>query len=169
MRPHDGPSGTSMTSRSRTIAIIGAGFGGLSAAVALDRAGFVVEVYEQAPELTEVGGGINMGPNAARVLYRLGLGPALDREAVRPSSTHQRRWRDGRTLQRAPLNPRCEELYGAPHLTVHRADLLAIIASGFAPERLHLGHRVVGLSDKGDRVEAWFENGARVTADVVIR
>src|SRR6516164_3620478 len=151
-----------------SIAVVGAGLGGLTAAVALRQAGFDVQVYEQSPALTEVGGGINMGPNAVRVLYRLGLGPALDLEAVRPISTHQRRWRDGRTLQLAPLNPRCEELYGAPHLTVHRADLLAIIASGFAPERLHLGHRLVGLSDKGDRVEAWFENSVRMTADVVI-
>jgi len=150
------------------IAVIGAGLGGLAAGVALRQAGFDVDVYEQAPELTEIGGGINLGPNAVRVLYRLGLRPALDREAVRPLSTHQRRWQDGRTLQLAPLNPRCEELYGAPHLTVHRADLLAIIASGFAPERLHLGHRLVGLSDKGDRVEAWFENSVRMTADVVI-
>jgi salicylate hydroxylase len=71
-------------------------------------------------------------------------------------------------LQRAPLNPRCEDLYGAPHLTVHRADLLAIIASGFIADRIHLGHRLARLSDKGDRVEAWFENGARVAADVVI-
>ena len=126
-------------------AVVGAGLGGLTAAVALHQAGFDVEVYEQAPELTEVGGGINTGPNATRVLYRLGLGHALDREAVRPASTHQRRWQDGRTLQRAPLNPRCEELYGAPHLTVHRADLLAIIASGFPPERVSLGHRLVGL------------------------
>ena len=150
------------------IAVVGAGLGGLTAAVALRQAGFAVDVYEQASELTEVGGGINLGPNAARILYQLGLGAALDREAVRPLSTHQRRWQDGRTLQKAPLNPRCEELYGAPHLTVHRADLLAIIASGFAPERLHLGHRLVGLSDKGDRVEARFENGVRVTSDVVI-
>jgi salicylate hydroxylase len=150
------------------IAVIGAGLGGLTAAVALQRAGFDVQVYEQAPELTEVGGGINLGPNAARVLYRLGLGEALDREAVRPLSTHQRRWQDGRTLQRAPLNPRCEELYGAPHLTVHRADLLATIASGLAAERVHLGHRLVGLDDEGDRVAAWFENGARITADILI-
>ena len=157
-----------MTSPSRTIAVVGAGIGGLTAAVALRQAGFDVHVYEQALELTEVGGGINMGPNATRILYRLGLGPALDREAVRPVSTHQRRWQDGRTLQRAPLNPRCEELYGAPHLTVHRADLLAIIASGFPAERIHLGHRLVGLADKGDRVEAWFENGARIGVDVLV-
>ena len=150
------------------IAVVGAGIGGLTAAVALGRAGFEVDVYEQAPALTEVGGGINMGPNAARILYRLGLGKALDRDAVRPASTHQRRWQDGRTLQRAPLNPRCEELYGAPHLTVHRADLLSIIASGFPAERVHLGHRLVGLHDAGDRVEAWFDNGRRVSADVLV-
>ncbi len=150
------------------IAVIGGGLGGMTAALALHQAGFVVEVYEQAPELTEVGGGINMGPNAARILYRLGLGEALDREAVRPASTHQRRWQDGRTLQRAPLNPLCEELFGAPHLTVHRADLLSIIASGFPPERIHLGHRLAGFADKGDRVEAWFENGARATTEVLV-
>jgi len=99
-----------MASPSLEIAVIGAGIGGLTAAVALRQAGFDVDVYEQAPELTEVGGGINIGPNAARILYRLGLGEALDREAVRPISIHQRRWQDGRTLQRAPLNPLCERL-----------------------------------------------------------
>jgi salicylate hydroxylase len=150
------------------IAVIGAGIGGLTAAVALRQAGFDVDVYEQAPQLTEVGGGINMGPNAARILYRLGLGDALDREAIRPASTHQRRWSDGRTLQRAPLNPRCEELYGAPHLTVHRADLLSIIASGFPAECVHLRHRLVGLADKSDHVEARFENGARIAVDVLV-
>ena len=157
-----------MTSTPLTIAVIGAGIGGLTAAIALREAGFDVDVYEQATELTEVGGGINMGPNAARILYRLGFGDALDLEAVRPASTHQRRWQDGRTLQRAPLNPRCEELYGAPHLTVHRADLLSIIASGFPRERVHLGHRLVGLADKGDSVEAWFDHGVRVMADLLV-
>jgi salicylate hydroxylase len=157
-----------MTSAPLRIAVIGAGIGGLSAAVALRQAGFDVDVYEQAPELTEVGGGINMGPNACRILYRLGFGEALDREAVRPIGTHQRRWQDGRTLQRAPLNPLCEELYGAPHLTVHRAGLLSIIASGFPAECIHLGHRLVGLADTSDRIEAWFENRARITVDLLV-
>jgi salicylate hydroxylase len=150
------------------IAVIGGGIGGLSAAVSLLRSGFEVDVYEQAPELNEVGGGINMAPNAVRILHRLGLAEGLDREGVRPRFTHQRRWQDGRTLQRAPLNPLCEELYGAPHMTIHRADLLAVIASGFPGERLHLGHRLVGLTNKGDAVEAWFDNGARITADVLV-
>ena len=157
-----------MTAAPLKIAVIGGGIGGLSAAVALRRAGFAVDVYEQAPELTEIGGGINMGPNAARILYRLGLGEGLDREGVRPIGSHQRRWQDGRTLQRAALNPLCEQLYGAPHLTIHRADLLAVIAAGFPAEHIHLGHRLVGLSDHRDGAEAWFENGARIKADVLV-
>jgi salicylate hydroxylase len=150
------------------IAVIGGGIGGLTAALSLRRAGFEVDVYEQAPELTQIGGGINMGPNAVRILRRLGLAAGLDREGVRPFFTHQRRWQDGRTLQRAPLNPLCEELYGAPHMTLHRADLLDVIASGFPAERIHLGHRLIGLEDKSDCTEAWFDNGARITADILV-
>jgi salicylate hydroxylase len=150
------------------IAVVGGGIGGLTAALSLRRAGFEVDVYEQAPELTQIGGGINMGPNAVRILRRLGLAAGLDREGVRPLFTHQRRWQDGRTLQRAPLNPLCEELYGAPHMTLHRTDLLDVIASGFPAERIHLGHRLIGLEDKGRGAEAWFENGARITADVLV-
>jgi salicylate hydroxylase len=157
-----------MPDRPLNIAVIGGGIGGLTAAVALRQAGFAVDVYEQAPELTQIGGGINMGPNAARVLRRLGLGPGLDREGVRPIGSHQRRWEDGRTLQRASLNPQCEQLYGAPHITIHRADLLAVIASGFPSERIHLGHRLVGLLDRGDATEAWFDNGVHVAADVLV-
>jgi 2-polyprenyl-6-methoxyphenol hydroxylase-like FAD-dependent oxidoreductase len=150
------------------VAVIGGGIGGLTAAVALLQAGFEVEVYEQAPELTEVGGGINMAPNATRVLRGLGLAKGLDREGVRPLGTHQRRWQDGRTLQRAPLNPLCEELYGGPHMTIHRADLLSGIAAAFPAERVHLGHRLVGLANRGDSAEAWFDNGVRITADVLV-
>src|SRR5215468_6353040 len=150
------------------IAVIGGGIGGLTAALSLSRAGFEVDVYEQAPELTQIGGGINMGPNAARVLRRLGLAAGLDREGVRPLFTHQRRWQDGRTLQRAPLNPLCGELYGAPHITIHRADLLAVIAAAFPAERVHLGYRLVGLEVEADGTKAWFENGVRIAADVLI-
>ncbi len=157
-----------MTAPTRKIAVIGGGIGGLSAALALHRAGFAVDVYEQAPELNEVGGGINMGPNAARILYRLGIGAALDRDAVRPASAHVRRWDDGRTLQKAPLNPLCDELYGAPHLTVHRADLQRAIAAGLPRERVHLGHHLTGVVDDGDAVEARFANGASTRADILV-
>src|SRR5438105_1006494 len=157
-----------MTRQSFRIAVIGGGIGGLTAGLSLRRAGFEVDVYEQAPALTHIGGGINMGPNAARILIRLGLGDGLLRDGVRPLSTHQRRWDDGRTLQRAPLNPQCEELYGAPHVTIHRADLLAVISAGFPAERIHLGHRLIGLAETGDRVEAWFDNGVRISPDILV-
>jgi len=150
------------------IAVIGAGIGGLTAALSLRQAGFEVDVYEQGPALTHIGGGINMGPNAARVLIRLGVGDGLLQEGVRPIGTHQRRWDDGRTLQRAPLNPQCEELYGAPHITIHRADLLSVTSSALPVERLHLGYRLAGFLDKGDRVEAWFDNGERIAADILV-
>jgi salicylate hydroxylase len=157
-----------MTGGPLKVAVIGGGIGGLTAAVALRQAGFVVDVYEQARELTEVGGGINLAPNATRLLRRLGLAEGLDRDGVRPFSSHQRRWQDGRTLQRAPLNPRCEELYGAPHMTIHRADLLSIISAAFPADRIHLGHRLIGLADRNDGSEAWFDNGIRIAVDVLV-
>jgi salicylate hydroxylase len=154
--------------RALKIAVVGGGIGGLVAAVSLRREGFAVDVYEQAPQLTQIGGGINMAPNATRVLYRLGLGDGLEREGVQPDDTHQRRWDDGRTLQRAPLNPLCRDLYGAPHITIHRADLLGVIAAGFPAEHVHLGHRLVGLAETGEQVESWFDNGAHVAADILV-
>ena len=89
-------------------------------------------------------------------------------KACAPLVTHQRRWQDGCTLQRAPLNPLCEQLYGAPHLTLHRRDLLAVIASGLPSERIHLSHRLVGFTNQGDVVEARFDNGARISFDVLV-
>ena len=157
-----------MSGKIGRIAVIGGGIGGLAAALSLHRAGFDVDVYEQAPELNEVGGGINMGPNAARILYRLGLEDALDRDAVRPLSAHVRRWDDGRTLQKATLNPISSELYGAPHLTVHRADLQRIIAWGLPRECIHLGHRLIGFEDRDTAVEASFANGRRIEADMLV-
>src|ERR1700720_1369545 len=135
-----------MTRRALRIAVIGGGIGGLTAALSLRQAGFEVDVYEQAPALTHIGGGINMGPNATRVLFGLGLAEGLLGEGVGPRSTHQRRWDDGSTRQRAPLNPQCEELYGPPHITIHRAVLLAVVLSAIPAERIHLGHRLVGLA-----------------------
>src|SRR3981081_79512 len=138
-----------MSRRPLRIAIIGGGIGGAGAPRAPSPTGFSGAILPppHRPALTHIGGGINMGPNAARVLIRLGLGEGLLREGVRPASTHQRRWDDGRTLQRAPLNPRWDAPSGPPHVTIHRADLLAVISSGLPPERIHLRHRLLGLSD----------------------
>jgi salicylate hydroxylase len=150
------------------VAVIGGGIGGLSAALHLLRAGLDVQVYEQAPRITEVGAGIQISPNASRLLHRLGLRPAMDRVGVFPQAVHQRRWDDGRTLQRAPVGKAVEETFGAPYYHFHRADLANLLAEAVPPERVHTNHRLVGVDEKGDRVVARFENGTEVEADVLV-
>ena len=151
-----------------SIAVVGGGIGGLAAAVSMLRAGVDVHVFEQAPALVEVGAGIQISPNASRLLHRWGLRAALDRTGVRPVAVHQRRWDDGRTLQRAPLGEAAEAAFGAPYYHFHRGDLLKALADALPPERLHLGHRLAGFTDHGDRVELRFANGATVSADVLV-
>jgi salicylate hydroxylase len=150
------------------VAVIGGGIGGLSAALAMLRAGLDVRVYEQAPRITEIGAGIQISPNASRLLHRLGVRAAMDRVGVFPRGVHQRRWDDGRTLQRAPLGPEVEATFGAPYYHFHRADLANLLADAMPPDRVHTGHKLVGLDQKGERVVARFENGASVEADALI-
>ncbi len=151
-----------------SIAVIGGGIGGTAAALSLLRAGFDVQVYEQASALGEVGAGVQISPNASRILHRLGLADALARMGVKPIAWHQRRWQDGRTLLRTPIADAMEATFGAPHYQMHRADVLRSLAGALPPERLHIGHRLTGLVDDGDRVVAQFENGARISADVLV-
>ena len=150
------------------VAIIGGGIGGLSAALHLLKAGLDVQVYEQAPRITELGAGIQISPNAARLLHRLGLKAAMDAIGVLPRAVHQRRWDDGRTLQRAPLGPDVEAAFGAPYYHFHRADLANLLADALPKERVHTGDRLVGLEHNGERVVAAFDNGAAAEADVLV-
>ena len=150
------------------IAVIGGGIGGLSAALHLLRAGFDVHVYEQAPRITEIGAGIQISPNASRLLIRLGLRPAMDAAGVFPQAVHQRRWDDGRTLQRAPVGPLVEQTFGAPYYHFHRADLANLLAAALPPERVHVGHKLVDVEQKGERVIARFENGEIVELDLLV-
>jgi salicylate hydroxylase len=157
-----------MQQRNLSIAIVGGGIGGLTAAISLLQAGFDVHVYEQARWLSEVGAGINIGPNASRLLIRLGLGPELAKVAFRSPAFHQRRWQDGRTLTRTPLGPAIEAEFGAPHMIFHRGELHAALAKAVPPERVHLSHRCVEIQQHDDRVEARFENGVVASASVLI-
>jgi salicylate hydroxylase len=150
------------------IAIIGGGIGGLSAALQLLKAGFDVRIYEQAAAIGEIGAGIQISPNASRLLVRLGLKPAMDKVGVRPLAVHQRRWDDGRTLQRAPLGPEVEAAFGAPYYHFHRGDLAELLGTVVPAQRLHVGHKLVDLIQKGERVVARFENGPSVETDLLI-
>ena len=150
------------------IAIVGGGIGGLGAALSLLRAGFDVHVYEQAHAVREVGAGIQISPNASRVLHALGLGDELARSGVRPLAFHQRRWQDGRTLAKAPLGDTVVAAFGYPYYHLHRANLLSMLIDALPAERLHIGHRLVAVADHGDRVEAEFANGKRIAAEALV-
>jgi salicylate hydroxylase len=150
------------------VTVIGGGIGGLSAALQLLQVGLDVHVYEQAPHIAEIGAGIQISPNASRILLRLGLRAAMDALGTRPRAVHQRRWDDGRILQRAPLGPEVEAAFGAPYYHFHRADLVNLLAEALPQERLHVGHKLTGLEQKGERVIARFENGATAEADLLI-
>ena len=151
-----------------SVGIVGGGIGGLTAALSLLHRGFDAHVYEQAPMLIEVGAGVQVSPNASRVLHGLGLAAELARAGVKPLAWHQRRWDDGRTLLRSPLAEPLEAAFGSPHYQMHRADLLSALAAGVPASRLHLGHRLTGLVDHRDRVEALFANGASAEVDVLV-
>lgn len=151
------------------IAIVGAGIGGMAAARFLLQAGVDVTVYEQAHELGEVGAGIQVGPNAVRLLHRLGLAETLRKTAVVPEFAWEfRRWDDGRILFRQPLGARAEELFGAPYYVVHRPELLDALVNGFPETRLKLGHRFQELEQQGAQVSLRFENGEEAVFDAVI-
>src|SRR5579862_7809623 len=119
-------------------------------------------------EAREVGAGIQISPNATRILHRLGLAEKLRTMGVQPLALRQRRWDDGRTLGFAPLGESLEQACGAPYYQTHRADLLNALLGQFPAERYHTGHRLSHLAERGDRVEARFENGEEITADAVI-
>jgi salicylate hydroxylase len=157
-----------LTATRISVAIVGGGIGGLAAALSLLHAGIDVHVYEQAEAFREVGAGVQVSPNASRILHRLGLAGPLEAVGVRPLAWHQRRWDDGRTLLRTPLAGAVEAAFGAPHYQIHRADLLAALVDALPAERLHVGHRLIQLMDQGDRVEVEFDNGARIAADALI-
>ena len=150
------------------VAVIGGGIGGLSAALHLLKAGLDVHVYEQSPRIGEIGAGIQISPNASCLLIRLGLKPAMDRVGVRPAAVHQKRWDDGRTLQRAPLGPEVEETFGAPYYHFHRGDLAEFLGAALPADRLHVDHKLVDLEQTGERAVARFENGASVEVDLVV-
>jgi salicylate hydroxylase len=150
------------------ISVIGGGIGGLAAALQLLKAGLDVHVYEQAERIGEIGAGIQISPNASRLLLRLNLGTAMDRVGIRPHAVHQRRWDDGRTLQLAPIGPEVEATFGAPYYHFHRGDLVSLLAEALAQERLHVGHKLVALDQNRESVIARFNNGATAEADLLV-
>lgn len=150
------------------VAVAGAGIGGLAAATALARAGFQVDVYEQAAELREVGVGLHLGCNGSRVLHQWGLGDQLRETAVRPAALEIRDWRRGALVTRLPMGDSWAREFGAPYYTIHRADLHRLLAAQVPAAALKLGRRLVGFADEPAAVRLNFADGSEAAADVLV-
>jgi salicylate hydroxylase len=151
------------------IAIIGGGIGGLAAAAFLRRAGLAATVYEQASQLSAVGAGLIVAPNAARLLRALGVLDVFEERAV-PLETgwEFRRWQDGSVLSAEDLATKCADWYGEHTYTAHRADLLDVIRRAVPAQDVRLGKRCVEVGLRGPRHRLRFADGETAEADVVI-
>ncbi|MCC6009040.1 MAG: FAD-dependent monooxygenase [Rhodobacteraceae bacterium] len=147
--------------------IAGAGLGGLTAALCLRRAGWDVEVLERAPAIGEVGAGIQISPNAVKVLRALGLEEGLRAIAVEPAHFHGMDWKSGRRLYRTPIAPGFEERFGAGYFHVHRADLHALLADALPHNCIRTGVAVTAARTEGAEAVLETDSGPR-RADVAI-
>jgi salicylate hydroxylase/6-hydroxynicotinate 3-monooxygenase len=154
--------------RNLSVAIIGAGMGGLASAASLRRVGVDVTVYEQAAQFSRLGAGIQIGCNAMQVLRVLGLEDRLRSEAFYPRSWNNRDWRTGEIRFDMIFGESAEEKFGAPYLLAHRGDLHAALASVVPAECIKLSHRLTGLNETAEGVKLTFANGATAVADAVI-
>jgi salicylate hydroxylase len=148
--------------------IAGAGIGGLAAAIALHRAGCDVTVFEQSKQFLRVGADINLTPNAVRALDGLGAGSGVREHAARPTHRISRTWDSGEETSRLEMGDEAERKYGAPQLTIHRADLLATLSSLFPSERVQFAKRVQAIAARDDGVDLSFTDGSADRVDVLI-
>ncbi|WP_214370385.1 FAD-dependent oxidoreductase [Pseudonocardia sp. H11422] len=159
-----------MTAAGLRVAIVGGGIGGLSLGLALRERGLRADVFEQAPELTEIGAAIALSANATREFARLGLGDQLEAVATIPTELIYRHWQDGRRIAAHPVRDGgCYvERFGAPYYGVHRAHLQGILGGAFGNDGLHLGCRLVNLFEQADSIVLEFANGRVEHADLVV-
>jgi salicylate hydroxylase len=149
------------------MAIVGGGLAGLATAQALKTLGMAAEVFETAPALGEIGAAVNASPQAVKALQAIGVGEKVVAVAHLSRGIYTRNMQSGEFLE---FNDRYKaaERFGAPYYTFHRADLLDALADGLDRSVIHLGHLLIGLEERSDRVVLAFANGARVEAEFVI-
>jgi 2-polyprenyl-6-methoxyphenol hydroxylase-like FAD-dependent oxidoreductase len=158
-----------MNSHRPRIAIVGGGIGGLAAAAFLHRAGLSATVYEQAAELKEVGAGLVVAPNAARLIRRLGVMDQFEQSAVRMDTGWEfRRWEDGTVISVEKLHGVCERLYGEHTYAIHRANLLEVIRTAVPMGIVQLDSRCVSVTPDDEGVRLLFADGRTAQADIVI-
>jgi salicylate hydroxylase len=159
-----------MTNREIRIAIVGAGIGGLTLALALRQRGLAADVYEQAFELREIGAAVALTANGTRELERLGCLDAVVALSTEPSEIIWRGWRDDRRIASFPIakGSAYRARFGGPWIGIHRSDLQRVLGAEHGPDRLHLGHRLVAISENSNVVKLDFANGKSAEIDILI-
>jgi 2-polyprenyl-6-methoxyphenol hydroxylase-like FAD-dependent oxidoreductase len=148
-----------------SIAIVGAGIGGLAVAATLRLAGIDVQVYEQAPAFARVGAGIQMMPNSMKVLRRIGVEERVRDTSFMPYSHLNRDGYSGEVMRELPMP---ESLFGAPYLCMHRAELHKALAAVVPENNVHLNKKLVGLEQRAGQVTLAFADGTHAQADAVV-
>jgi salicylate hydroxylase len=151
----------------RRIAIVGAGLGGLAAAIALRRQGFEVQIYEQASELAEFGAGINISPNSVKVFQALDLADKLHAIGSEPIGLTWRDWGSETIHNRLPFVD-FEKRYGAKYYVTHRSDLHRLLSEELPRDIIHLGKRCATVETRNDTAALSFADGTSAEADVVV-
>jgi 2-polyprenyl-6-methoxyphenol hydroxylase-like FAD-dependent oxidoreductase len=154
-----------MSHEKPSIAIVGAGMGGLAAAATLRQVGIEVKVYEQAPQFERIGAGIQMMPNSMKVLRRIGVEEKVRNISFEPYSHLNREWDTGKVVRELPMP---ESLFGAPYLCMHRADLHSALVAVLPREIIQLNKKLVGLDQNSRQVTLAFADGTRAQADAVV-
>lgn len=153
------------------IAIAGAGIGGLTAALALARQGHEVDIYEQAPGFSEVGAGLQLSPNAVRVLRALGLEKALDLVGFQPRGLEVRHWKNGHCLAAEAFGESAIHRWGAPYYHIHRADLHGVLLEAVLARPNITLHNDAHCADIGqDERSAWLQpaSGGKHRHDLLV-
>ena len=156
------------TADSRRIAVIGAGIGGLTLAIALRRFGISVDIYEQTSELREVGAAVALSANATRFFEQFGLTPQFARHWFEVSALIYRDGRSGRVIGNHAAGSAYRQRFGAPYVGIHRADLQTILSSAAGLDRIQLRKRLVDIDDTGAYAVLRFDDGTSAEADLVI-
>ncbi|HEY6832686.1 MAG TPA: FAD-dependent monooxygenase, partial [Pseudolabrys sp.] len=154
-----------MSKKKLSVAVVGAGMGGLAVAATLRQVGIDVQVYEQATRFGRIGAGIQMMPNSMKVLRGIGIEERLRQIAFAPYSHLNRDAYSGELLRELPMP---DSLYGSPYLCMHRADLHDALASVLPGDIIHLNKKLVGLEHSGGQVTLAFADGSKAKADAVV-
>ena len=153
------------------IAVVGAGIGGLTAALALNKRGFAVTVYEQTATLGEIGAGLHLSPNGMKVMRALDLEGELEAVAARPQAISTRDYVTGIPNFEGPLDAAFVARFGAPFFSFHRADLHAVLTAAAIRAKditIFLDHRLTSVESDTDGVRLCFTDEREIAVNCVI-